>query len=673
MTIAAERPAASSPLRRRSRDLIELAGAVILGTAVAMAGLRVISAVGWPAFNTSNVTRALTTLGQAVCVLIAVVAVVVYRYRSASGGWRLATSWLGSIAAAGMVTASLGMPLGATKLYLSGLTSDQQFRTEYLTRLTSSPRLHDMTYLDLPPYYPATWFWFGGRYAHVMGLPGWEAYKPWAIISIAAAAALGTVLWNRMAGVGVGTAIGLAVTVVTLHYASQEPYAAVLILVGVPMLVVTAVALRGGAGSPASGPRDFGGRLADGPAALRETGWLSVVAAGLFLGVSATVYTLYTALFAGAAVLMALVYLIQVWLQSRNTAVDDAVRSARRRARMLGVLGRLAAMGLIAIVVALLFWFPYLKARAGSTVSSSGAAEHYLPENGSYLPLPMFQVSLIGLLTLAGLVWVLIRMRQRTIAFAMATTLVGVVILTLASLARTAVGSTLLSFRLEAVTAGILAAAGVFAVVELSRAAVGRFGDIRTAIGVLAAVAAVAVAQQLPSSMSGDITIAYTDTDGAGVRADHRPAGAESYYPQLHRLIREQTGRPATENVVLTADYSFLSVYPYWGFQGLTSHYANPLADFEARAATIERWSRSTTPEEFAEELRHSPWPPPNVFLFRYSADGYTLRLAKDVYPNDPNIKRYTVTFDPAVFADPAYTVTEVGPFVLVVRHTPPK
>ena len=35
---------------------------------------------------------------------------------------------------------TLGMPLGATKLYLFGISVDQQFRTEYLTRLTDSRR-----------------------------------------------------------------------------------------------------------------------------------------------------------------------------------------------------------------------------------------------------------------------------------------------------------------------------------------------------------------------------------------------------------------------------------------------------------------------------------------------------------------------------------------------------
>ncbi len=639
----------------RGRDLLELVGALILGAGVAVAGLHVIDAVAWPAYNTSNVTRALTTLGQAVVIGLAVITAVTARYRP---GWRLRTSWLGAIASAGLVTVSLGMPLGATKLYLHGLTADQQFRTEYLTRLTSNPHLADMTYLDLPPYYPATWFWFGGRYADFFGLPGWEAYKPWAIVSMAAAAALGVALWNRMVGVTIGTAVGLAVTMATLYFASPEPYAAVLILVGVPMLVVIASALRGRHRS-----------LIDGPGCPRETNWLAVIAAGVFLGVSATVYTLYTALFAGTAILITLAYLAQVATAGRNAAVDAGVQATERRIRAAGPLVRLALMGVIAVAVALLFWAPYLIKRMSGSVTVSGSAEHYLPENGAILPLPFFHLTLMGIATLAGLIWTVWFMRRRTIAFSFAAALVGILVLTLASLARTAIGSTLLSFRLEAVTAGVLAAAGAFAALALARSAVRQFGDVRTVVGVLAAVGALGVAQQLPATLSSEITIAYTDTDGHGQRGDQRPPGSEAYYGQLHQLIREQTGRSAVENVVLTADYSFLSIYPYWGFQGLTSHYANPLAEFEARARAIEEWSKATDPAELDAAMATSPWPLPNVFLFRYSPDGYTLRLAQDVYPNDPNIKRYTVTFSPEVFHSPAYTVTEVGPFVLVVRN----
>jgi galactan 5-O-arabinofuranosyltransferase len=44
------------------------------------------------------------------------------------------------------------------------------------------------------------------------------------------------------------------------------------------------------------------------------------------------------------------------------------------------------------------------------------------------------------------------------------------------------------------------------------------------------------------------------------------------------------------------------------------------------------------------------------------------LRLAQDVYPNQPNVRRYTVDLRAALFADPHFAVESIGPFVLAVR-----
>lgn len=641
-------------IRVHLSDLADLAVAVVVGAVIAFVGLKAIDTVQWPAFTSSNVTRALTTVGQVLAVVVLVGAAIAYRY----GRSRLLTTLLSSAGVAGLVTVTLGMPLGATRLYLFGLSADQQFRTEYLTRLTSSPHLADMTYVDLPPYYPAGWFWWGGRFAVAQGMPGWEAYKPWAILTIAVAAAIGVVLWNRMVGADRGAAVGLAVTLAVLLEASPEPYAAVLVLIGVPMLIPMLYALRGRS-TMAGGPT---GSLRGG------TSWPAVIASGAFLGLCATFYTLYAGLLAGIAVLMALVVIGVGWMRAANKAVPTAEVGGHRRGVVVAVVVRLAVMGAVSALIALLVWTPYLLARLRSEPASGGTAQHYLPERGSFLPMPMFEVTLVGAITMIGLIWILLRFRERTIALALGITVVGIYLFCLLSMIRTATGSTLLSFRLEPVLVAVLAAAGVLGVAELSRWAVGRFGDIRVLIGVLAAAAAVVVAQGIPAHLSGEISTAYTDTDGYGMRADQRPPGAEAFYPELDRRIIEQTGRPATDNVVLTADYGFLSIYPYWGFQGLTSHYANPLAEFDKRAATIAQWAQATTPAAMIDQLDSSAWPAPNVFLFRYSADGYSLRLAQDVYPNDPNVKRYTVTFDPSAFDDPRFQVTEVGPFVLVVR-----
>nr|WP_228460798.1 arabinofuranosyltransferase [Gordonia crocea] len=637
--------------------LARLLAALLGGAAVAWIGLYAIATVDWPAYNASNVLRALTTVGQVGAIAVLIVAVLLYRRRapSSSGRHGLLVDALTAIGVAGLVTVTLGMPLAATKLYLFGLSVDQQFRVEYLTRLTSSPQLQDMTYHGLPPFYPAGWFWFGGRYANLMGLPGWEAYKPWAIISIAAAATLAAVLWNRMIGADRGIAVSVAVTLSVLAFASPEPYAAVLILLGVALLPTMLHGLRGPKGLPA------GVRLSSTP-------WAAVLAAGLFLGLCATFYTLYAGVFAVTAALLALWLLVHGWIDAANKSTPAAhVRATRRR--LTGVYAaRLGVMAVVAAAVALLTWGPYLLARAQNRPASGGTYEHYLPEAGSQLPFPMLRPTVFGLLALIGFAWIVWRLRERTLALALGAAVAASYLVVLGSMAMTATGSTLLAFRLEPVLAAVLAAGGVLGVAAGSSWLVGRLGDVRFAIGALAAVVAVATAQHVPSMLAGDITIAYSDTDGTGARADKRPAGAQAYYPKIRAAIAEQTGRPATDVVVLTADFDFLSVYPYWGFQGLTSHYANPLAEFDKRAAAIEKWSTATTPDELVAHLDASPWRAPDVFLFRYSPDGYTLKLARDVYPNDPNVKRYTVTFDKAAFAGPPFTVTEIGPFILVVR-----
>ncbi|MEO9329207.1 galactan 5-O-arabinofuranosyltransferase [Gordonia aurantiaca] len=642
-------------VRRYARTALALLTALVVGGIVSYVGLKAIDSVNWPAFNSSNVTRSLTTAGQVIAIAVLVVVALLYRYRRG----RVLIPVLSTAAMSAFVTVTIGMPLGATRLYLFGLSVDQEFRTEYLTRMTSSPRLADMTYPDLPPYYPAGWFWWGGRFANLLGQPGWEAYKPWAIVSMSIAAAVCVILFNRMFGADRGVALALAVTTTALLYAAPEPYAAILVVVGVPMLITLTYALRGKS------------RAAQGPVGSlgRGTSWPSVLASGLFFGISAATYTLYTGLFALTAVLITLWLLVQGWRAAANKAVPDSALAARRRRVLAAVVGRLVAVGVISGLIALLVWAPYLLKRLSSAPASGGTAEHYLPERGAYLPLPMFQVGLIGAITLIGLVWILLRFRTRTAALALGVTVLAVYLFCLLSMLVTALGTTLLSFRLEPILVSVLAAAGVLGVVDLARLAVDRFGDVRTAIGAVAVLAAIAVAQGIPGHLGMEITTAYTDTDGYGERADERPAGAESYYVEIDRLIREQTGAPPTDNVVLTADYGFLSIYPYWGFQGLTSHYANPLAEFDKRAAAIRQWAKSESSDQLIADLDASPWRPPNVFLFRYSSDGYSLRLAEDVYPNDPNVKRYTVTFDPAVFDDPRFEVTEIGPFVLVVRR----
>jgi galactan 5-O-arabinofuranosyltransferase len=239
------------------------------------------------------------------------------------------------------------------------------------------------------------------------------------------------------------------------------------------------------------------------------------------------------------------------------------------------------------------------------------------------------------------------------------------------SMLTTLLGTTLLSFRLQPTLTVLLSAAGVFGFIEVTLALAARTNrkviPVGAAIGLIGAIG---FSQDIPDVLRPDLTVAYTDTDGYGQRGDRRPPGAEKYYAEVDAAIQKATGRPREDTVVLTADYSFLSYYPYYGFQGLTSHYANPLAEFDKRAAAIESWADLKNTDQLVHALDTLPWPPPTVFLMRRGAnDTYSLRLAQDVYPNQPNVRRYTVNFDGKLFSGPHFTVKTIGPFVLAIRN----
>lgn len=607
-------------------------GLAVLAAAVAVVvsvvGLSAIGRVQWPAFPSSNQLHALTTVGQFVCLAALLGAGLLWRR-----GRRLIAHVIAVVFLAVFTVTTLGMPLGATKLYLFGISVDQEFRTEYLTRLTDSAALRDMTYAGLPPFYPPGWFWIGGRAAALTGMPGWEMFKPWAITSIAIAVVLAFVLWAAMIRFEYALIATIATAAVTLAYASPEPYSAVLTMLLPPVLVLAWSALQ----------------------ATGQQSWAGVVGVGIFLGISATFYTLLLGVSAMTVTVMALLLAV-----------------SRRR---IDPLLRLAVIAVIAAAIAAITWLPFVLRAARGGMSGTGSAQHYLPADGAELTFPMLQFSLLGALCMLGTVWLVLRARSSVRAGALAIGVLTIYLWSQLSMVSTLAGTTLLSFRLQPTLTTLLAAAGAFGFIEVSVAAATRWNrgliPLATAIGLTGAMA---FSQDIPDVLRTDLTVAYTDTDGHGQRGDRRPPGAEKFYPEIDAAIRAATGLPRDEVVVLTADYSFLSYYPYLGFQSLTSHYANPLAEFDKRAAAIGSWADLKTADQFVKALDGLPWEPPTVFLMRRGAGSgsgttYTLRLAQDVYPNQPNVRRYTVELNSALFADPHVTVKDVGPFVVAVRN----
>jgi galactan 5-O-arabinofuranosyltransferase len=606
-----------------------MAAAVGVAIIVSVASLIAIARVEWPAFNSSNQLHALTTVGQFACLAGLIGAGLL---------WRRGRVWLARSAAVTFLSAlpvvTLAMPLGATKLYLFGVSVDQQFRTEYLTRLTDSAGPHDMTYIGLPPFYPPGWFWIGGRLAALTGTPAWEMFKPWAIISITAAVVVAFVLWAKMIRFEAALVVSTATAAATLAYAPAEPYAAIITVLLPPVFVLAWSGLRG---------------------ADRSGGWAAVVGVAVFLGGAALFYTLLLGYAAFTLIIMALIVALtrRAW---------DPLR-------------RLAVIAVISGAIALIGWGPYLLAAVKGTPADKGTATHYLPMDGAQLTFPMLSFTLLGALCMVGTLWLIVKARSSVRAGALTVAVLAVYAWSLLSMLTTLVGTTLLSFRLQPTLTVLLTAAGAFGFVEATLALAARYRPpanrrIIAAAATIGAIGAMTFAQDIPDVLRPDIAVAYTDTDGNGKRADRRPAGAERYFAEIDARITAVTGRPRNETVVLTADYGFLAFYPYYGFQGLTSHYANPLAQFKERSVAIEGWVTLTKPDQLIKSLDGLPWPPPRVFLMRHGAnDTYTLRLASDVYPNQPNVRRYQVALNSAIFADPRWDVSHIGPYALAIRR----
>ncbi len=266
-------------MRRALTVLGQMLAATAVAAVVSVVGLAAIARVQWPAFTSSNQLYALTTVGQFVCLAGLLASGLMWRR-----GRELVAKLAAVVFLAAFSTVTLAMPLGATKLYLFGVSVDQQFRTEYLTRLTDTAIPHDMTYIGLPPFYPPGWFWIGGRLAALTGTPGWEMFKPWAIISITVAVALAFVLWAAMIRFEIALVVSTATAATTLAYASSEPYAAVITVLLPPVLVLAWSGLRGSS---------------------RSGGWAAVVGVGVFLGGAALSYTLLLGYAAFTLTLMA--------------------------------------------------------------------------------------------------------------------------------------------------------------------------------------------------------------------------------------------------------------------------------------------------------------------------------------------------------------------------------
>ncbi|MEJ5927837.1 galactan 5-O-arabinofuranosyltransferase [Corynebacterium sp. H128] len=624
--------------------ILAMFAATVGGAVFTLACWFVLKSTNLPAFGGSYVSRAIATACSS-AIIIGVSLLLLWWLRdqhrdSVRPKWRTILTYLAAyLAPAGLVVSNLAIPLSATRLYLDGVTVDQGFRTQFLTRMTAEFGLQDMNYIGLPSFYPGAWFWFGGRFANLLGLPGWEAYQPWALVSIAAMTSALVPLWQRLSGsLPVAVGIALVNTTIFLVMSPEEPYAGIVAL-GIPVAAVLMSRTLHGS-------------------------WAAAAGLAIYLGLSAATYTIFTAAVALSVVVITLVYAILV-------------------ERSWQPIIKLTLVGVTSMAIAAIVWAPYLIKLLSGAPRSDSSATHYLPLEGTEVPLPMLSPTLIGLLCVIGIVFLVFRFNDFDVR-AMAVTLIVIYGWLIGSMVYTLAGNTLLGFRLDILVSLLLGTAGVLGISDFRLNGVRKFYPARTDVAfstkvsavmvILLMIGGVAYAQLIPNRTAVAIDLAYTDTDGYGERADKFPADSAKYFPEIDAYLRE-SGHEPTNTVVLTDVKDFLSFHPYYGYQASTSHYANPLGEFEARNDLIESWAVRShedlkDPAAFSAEIARSPWRAPDVFILHGDSTDpkspWKYDLAEDIYPNNPNVRSRGVYFNPAAFQD--WDIKQVGPFVVVVK-----
>ena len=585
----------------------------LAGGVIALAAWFVLHKISLPAFNTSMVTRSLATAASFVCIGVGVVLAVLWT----KGKKPWISAAVMTLVPAGLVVSSIGIPLGATRLYLDGIQVDQGFRTQFLSRMTENLGHADMAYKDLPTFYPMGWFWLGGRTANVLGMQGWEVYQPFAIATLAAAAAMLTPVWRRLTGsLPTALAIATVTTAVVLTEVPEEPYAAVVAMFVPAAAVMSYRAVNGS--------------------------WASTIALAVYLGISASFYTLFTAIAALTMVVLAIIH----------TFTKRSVQP----------LVHLLVTGLGSMAIAAISWGPYIWRVITGDEPLESTANHFLPIEGTYFPLPFLSFSPIGLLSMIGLIYLIYRIKDPELAALGAS--IGVCYLwALASMAVTLLGTSLLGFRLEVLIVALFATLGVIAIAEFG------LNKYTTAVAAVLAVGALQMVQNIPVENEDYIDQAYADTDGNGERADRFPPDAGRYYQEMADFIEEH-GHMKNDAVIYTDEINFMAFQPFYAFNAYTSHYANPLGEFEHRNDELKQWAELSyeDPEKFTEAVDNSQWEPPVAFVFRDNGkDGLKTHIAHDIYPSQPNVRYEGLFFNPDAF-EKDWDLEQFGPFAVAVR-----
>lgn len=628
----------SVPLPGAARVAAELVIAIVVATAISLVLQFAVNSVPNLVPDTYVPNAALSLVGAGL--IVCLVGGLAVRRVVTAPWWVKFAGVTGGLAS--LATLTLALPLLSTRYYVGGTSGDNEFRLRYMERMASGLGLADFNYEGLPPFYPAGWFWLGGRFANLFDLQGWEAYKPFSITTIAVVAAVAFVLWRFVVRPRMAVLASLGTLLMGLYVPGVgEPYAWPTTAWLLPVLVLTWNSLQHS----------------------RTPRW-PLVLTGIYLGVCAMTYTLHLAFGAMVVVLLAV--------------VAGAVRlraGASRGEVVRGLVGRIAFVAVLSALLMLVVWAPYL---FGGGLGAENVAARYLPEASAYFPVPFRPNGPIGLLCLAGLAWALVRVRAHRVALVVLTTTGAVYLWFVLSTLAFAFETTLLAFRFNVTLKVTLAVAGVFAATDVLNWALRRWAEWRTQITAVVAVVAIGLAvgvmqDSLRGPMRDGFESALSDYYPNGTTPEsrhHVPSEEEDegiWSGKLLAAIDELGTGTAERETVLSEQHHMLVFRPFWLFHDHRPHYANPLSQHDDRAAEIDSWAASSNSQTLYRRMQDGPFTAPTMVVLEKGENGnYFYTVKYDTFPRKTAALGRKVTFEPALFESPRFQKRDVGPYVVI-------
>lgn len=611
--------AVPSPERRRVVNGLRAARVVLLGAALLTIALLGVAVVDF------DPRSPLLRVGlKAVFAVVLVGVALLWWRRNRLSGW---AADVAVAAVASYCALALAAALKETPYALGGLGGDAGYRTQAVARFADTWRNVDFSYQDLPAFYPPAMTYVFGRGAWLLDVPHYLAYKYGSILMTFAVAIVAYILWRRILPARVAALVSLTVLVIENAFQTD----AWLVLFAIVPWWLEAI----------HGIRRKGLRP--------RPGWVQGLIGAAFL---VTYYYYFFIL--GVALL--LLPLLERWHPART-----------RRAWV----SRLTILG-IAATISSIYWLPFLLsiARAQDPVSLQN---FWFSDPDATLPVPMFEVSLAGVVQLIGFAHVAWTARRDRLSGGLLLLVgAGYAWYVLGFLAA-AVGTPVLVFRTEQFLVLLLTVAGIRALAAAAVWGMRRWPgpDSRRVVALLTVGAIFFTAQGFTDALvtSGRVDDAHNQPLPSGALPPHADSDAEAEPAPADEVLSIIRNGYAGEGhpVVLTARHDILSLSPVWTFTQWTSHYAHPAGEYRARLRFLRELERTDDPERFAALSADNRFDAIDAVVLRQRDGLLELALADNDFPYGSTTRTYE--FERGQFGEAYFAVTELPGWFIAVRR----